>query len=170
VAALTRAEAEDRHQNGEDYVFAARLACGWLLLLRRDGTDRRDPARADHPDPPSPAVYADDVYVELQGARFRAQAEFCKDRDVEGMSYVTSLRISHRKTRGRKIWAWDFYRSDAEIIVKDNRGSEPFRKKEKVTEAEMNRFRYPTLGFCESEALVRTVLDLLRSKGYGELE
>jgi hypothetical protein len=161
VAALTRGEAEDRHRNGEHYGLAARLPGGLLLLLRRDGTDRRDP---------SPLSYAGDVYVELLGAHFRAQAEFWKDRDVEGMAYVRSLRISHRKTREREIWTWDFYRDDAEITIKDHRGSKLYREKKKVTEAETDQFKCLRPAFGEFDGLVRTVLGLLQSEGYGELE
>src|SRR4051812_41916083 len=69
-APLTRAEAEDRHRNGENYVAAMRLPGGWLLLIEQEGKDLRDPDRADHPHPRGPEVYAHGFFFKLFGARF----------------------------------------------------------------------------------------------------
>jgi hypothetical protein len=80
--------------------------------------------------------------------------------------------VSDLKT-GYRIWESSFDRPNAEMTIWDRRNADPFEnccRRRKVTEAEMNRFRCPMPGFGEFEALVRTVLDLLRSEGYGELE
>jgi hypothetical protein len=46
--ALTREEAEVRHDAGENYVLAARLPDGLLLLIRLSGWDRNDPWTFNH--------------------------------------------------------------------------------------------------------------------------
>jgi hypothetical protein len=168
VAPLTRAEAEDRHQNGEDYMLAARLPDGRLLLLAQQGRDRRDPARADLPHPPSPEVYAGGFYFHLHGAHFRATAHVDKYHEVDGMLEVSLVKIDDRIAQ-RTIWAWQFYRPDAEVTIRDHRGGEPVQRKN-VTDAEMDRFTFPKPAFGDLDAIVRFVLDTLRSQGYGELE
>jgi hypothetical protein len=169
VAALSRAEAEDRHQNGEDYVLAARLPGGRLLLLEREGTDRRDPDRADHPNPPSPAVYAGGFQLRLYGAHLLVTARSFRHLEVDGVADLSWVEIADRKTRG-DIWACRFERDDAEVTISDHRGGELSRKTKKVTDAEMNQFRCPTPAFGEFDALIRVVLGVLRSEGFGELE
>ena len=169
VVALTRAEAEDRHQNGENYALVARLPGGLLLLLRQNGKDRHDPSRAEYPDPP---YYAGGFLLKLYGEHFVAHANSFERPDVDGMVDVDSLSVSNRKT-GYDIWQLRLDREDAEVTIWDRRGAEPFQdtmRKRKVTEAEMNQFRCLMPGFGEFDALVHVVLGLLRSQGYGELE
>ena len=51
VEALTREEAEIRHQNMEDYVLAVRLPQGFLLVLQRGGRETTATIRATAPGP-----------------------------------------------------------------------------------------------------------------------
>jgi hypothetical protein len=169
VVALTHAEAEDRHRNGEEYVLAARLPGGQLLLLLQDGKDRHDPSRAEHPDP---HFHAGGFLLKLHGAHFIAQARSSGRPDVNGMVDVHSLRVFSRES-GWDIWVLRLDREDAEITIWDRRGGDPFQKTMRtrtVTDAEMNQFRCLMPGFGEFDAPVRFVLDVLRSEGYGELE
>jgi hypothetical protein len=168
VAPLTRAEAEDRHQNGENYALAARLSDGQLLLLAQQGTDRRDPGRADRSDPPGPEVYAGGFYFSLDGVHFRASAHVYKYHDVDGMLEVSSMEIDD-KIAQRTVWAWRFDDYDAEVTIRDRREGEQKQRKN-VTDAEMDRFRFPKPAFGDFDAIVRFVLGMLRSEGYGELE
>jgi hypothetical protein len=85
IAALSREQAEEAHQQGESYLLVARLSDNLLLLLEREGTDRDDPSRIEYPRP-SPADYAGDVVLTFEGAGFVGRAQFkglrC-GRDVE---------------------------------------------------------------------------------------
>jgi hypothetical protein len=168
VAPLTRAEAEDRHQNGEDYKLAMRLPNGWLLLLRQEGRDRRDPYRADDPRPPGPEVHAGGFYFALDGVHFSATAQVYKYHDIDGMLKVSSMQIDDLTAR-RTVWRWGFNHYHAEVTIRDHRGSEPEQRKN-VTDAEMEQFRFPRPAFGDFDAIVRFMLGLLRSQGYGELE
>ena len=168
VAPLTRAEAEDRHQNGEDYVLAMRLPGGRLLLFAQDGTDRRDPGRAEHPHPPDPAEYAGGFSLELRAAHLGVNARSFKHHDVDGMAELSWVEIADRKTGEKNIWSCHFDRDDAEVTIRDRRGGEPYRKK--VTDAEMEQFKCPKPAFGDFDVLIHIVLDVLRSQGYGELE
>jgi hypothetical protein len=169
VVALTRAEAEDRHQNGENYALAARLPGGLLLLLRQNGRDRHDPSRAKYPDPP---FYAGGFLLKLYGEHFVAHAHSFDRPDVDGMVDVGSLSVSNRES-GWRIWELRLDREDTEVTVWDRRGAELFQdvmRKRKVTDAEMNQFRCLMPGFGEFDALVRVALSVLRSEDFGELE
>jgi len=168
VAPLTRAEAEDRHQNGEDYMLATRLSDGRLLLLRQEGRDRRDPDRADRQDPPGPEVYAGGFYFGLHGVHFRASAHVWKYHDVDGMVEMSSMEI-YDKIGQRTVWDWRFYRPDAEVTIRDRRGGE-LEQRKNVTDAEVEQFRFPKPAFGDFDAIIRFVLGMLRSQGYGELE
>jgi hypothetical protein len=77
------------------------------------------------------------------------------------------VEIAVRKTR-KNTWVCHFDRDDAEVTIWDHRGGKPYRKK--VTDAEMDQFKCPKPAFGEFDALIRIVLDVLRSQGYGELE
>jgi hypothetical protein len=167
--ALTREEAEDRYQNGEDYLLAARLPGGQLLLLRQDGKDRHDPSRAEHPDP---HFHAGGFLLKLHGAQFIAQASSSGRPDADGMVNVDSLSVSKRETVW-SIWDLSLDRENAEVAIWDRRGADPFQKimrSRTVTDAEMNQFRCRMPGFGEFDAPVRFALDMLRREGYGELE
>jgi hypothetical protein len=168
VAPLTRAEAEDRHRNGEDYVLAMRLPGGRLLLLAQQGTDRRDPDRADRPHPPGPEVYTGGFGLILYGAHFRATANVREYHDVDGMFEVSSMEIDDRRIAHRAVWTWQFSRYDAEVTIQDRRGGEAEQTKD-LTDAEMDRFGFPKPAFGDFDTIVRFVLGMLRSQGYGEL-
>jgi hypothetical protein len=72
-------------------------------------------------------------------------------------------------TARRTVWRWGFDRYDAEVTIRDSRVSEPEQRK-KVTDAEMEQFRFPRPAFGDFDAIIRFMLGLLRSQGYGELE
>jgi hypothetical protein len=167
VAPLTRAEAEERHRHGENYVLAARLPDGRLLRVLQRGTDRRDPGRADRQDSPSPEDYAGGFYLWLEGAHFSASAHVYKYHEVEGMLEVSSMEVDDEIAQ-RTVWGWRFNDYDAEVTIRDHRGGEPEQRKN-VTDTEMEQFRFPRPAFGDFDAIVRLVLGLLRSQGYGEL-
>jgi hypothetical protein len=170
VAPLTRAEAEDRHRNGENYVLAARLPDGRLLRLLQWGRDRRDPDRADRQDPPGPEDYAGGFFLWLEGAHFCAEAHVYKYHEVEGMLEVSSMEVDEcREIKPRSIWTWQFGRYDAEVTIRDHRDGE-HKQRKNVTDAEMEQFIFPKPAFGDFDAIIRFVLGLLRSQGYGELE
>lgn len=168
VAPLTRTEAEDRHQNGEHYEVAMRLPNGWLLRLGQEGRDRRDPYRADRPHPAGPEVHAGGFRFGLDGVHVSASARVYKYHDVDGMLEVSSMEIDDRTAR-RTVWRWWFDQYKAEVTIRDHRGGEPEQRKN-VTDAEMEQFRFPRPAFGDFDAIIRFVLGLLRSQGYGELE
>jgi hypothetical protein len=104
----------------------------------------------------------------LDGVHFRASAHVYKYHDVDGMLEVSSMEIDD-KIAQRTVWAWRFDDYDAEVTIRDRREGEQKQRKN-VTDAEMDRFRFPKPAFGDFDAIVRFVLGMLRSEGYGELE
>lgn len=167
VAALTREQAEEAHQDGESYLFTTRLSDSLLLLLDRQGTDRDGPDRIEYPRP-NPADYAGHLVLTFEGSDFVARAEFNKDYDTDGMLKFTSVDIRERGTR-RSIWSWTAYRHSNEKSVRDYRSGEKVRTSESMTEADWDQLRIVRPSFGEFDGLVQMVQDLLRSEGYGEI-
>jgi hypothetical protein len=167
VAALSREQAEEAHQNGESYLLAKRLSGGLLLLLDRQGTDRGDPDRVAYPRP-NPADYAGNLVLTLESSHFVTRAEFNKDYEVDGMLKFSSVDIRELTNRG-SVWQWRAYRHSNEKSVRDYRNGAKVRADEPLTDADWDQLRIPRPNFGEFNALVQTLENLLRSEGYGEI-
>jgi hypothetical protein len=136
----------------------------------QQGTDRCDPRRADCQDPPGSEVYAGGFYLWLRAAHFLVTAHVYQYHEVDGMLEVNSMEIDDRRKIGPcSIWTWQFNRYDAEVSIRDRREGE-HKQRKNVTDAEMEQFIFPKPAFGDFDAIVRIVLGLLRSQGYGELE
>lgn len=167
VAPINREQAEERHQNGEDYLLVARLPDGLLLRLQRDGTDRDDPDRFQYPRPAS-ADYSGGLTLTLYGSQFVTRAEFDRNYDVDGMLRFTSVDI-RAVANGRPVWNWTADRHSDEQSVEDHRSGEKIQTEGALTAADWDRLTFPRPDFGQFEGLVETVGELLRSEGYGEL-
>ena len=163
VAALTREQAEERHRNGEGYVLAARLADGALLVIRWHGRDRLDPWRADGPNPDSRA-YASGFFLWWYGSDLMADAH-CHAR--EGMLELGSVGVDERATRTH-VWGCSLDSDKGFLSIWNYRGGERYQRRS-VTVAEIAQFRCPPPAFGEFDAIVRTMLTILRTAGYGDL-
>ena len=165
VAALTRGQAEERYRNSEDYVLAARLAGGSLLLIRWNGTDRLDPSRVDHPNPDS-GVYAGGFHLWWSGSDLVAKVMSFPNRD-DGMIEPGWVKIDERAT-WQRVWACYLDWDKSELTVVDHRGGETTETRI-LTSDEIAKYRISRPAFGQFDALVRTLQALLRSAGYGEL-
>ena len=156
IAALSRDDAEDRHRNGEEYLLAARLPNGLLVLLRHEGHDRLRPGHAG-------AFWL--FTLELHGLNFSALAY--SFREVDGSAEVSSVGVYASNPR-RRIWGWLFERQTAQVHIQDERAGESSYSK-KLTDGEMKQLRClkPTCG--EFDAPAQIVLGILRTAGYGEI-
>jgi hypothetical protein len=156
VAALSREEAEDRHRNGEEYLLAARLPNGLLLLLRHEGRDRLRPN-----DRGGFWVFT----LELHGLNFSALAYSL--RVVDGFAEVNMVYVFTRNPR-RQIWRWLLDRQTASVFINDCRADESSYSK-KLTDGETEQLRCPKPRFGEFDAPAQIVLGILRTGGYGEI-
>lgn len=164
VAALTRQQAEERYRIREDYVAAARLAGGSLLLIRWNGTDRLDPSRADHPNP-APGAYASGFYLWWYGSGLVAKVMSFLDRD-DGMIEPAWIDIDERATWER-VWYCHLYWDKSELTVVDHRGGKTSDTRI-LPRDEMAKYRFSRPAFGEFDGIVRTIQTLLRDSGYGE--
>jgi len=164
VAALTREQAEERYRNSEDYVLAARLPGGSLLLISWKGTDRLDPWRADHPNPDS-SVYAGGFHLWWYGSDLLAKVMSYKNHD-DGTIELSWVNIDERAT-WRRVWACYFDWDKSQLTVVDHRGGETHQKRI-LTSGEIAKYRFVRPAFGEFDGLVRTMQTLLRDAGYGE--
>jgi hypothetical protein len=167
VAPLSRDQAEERHQQGENYLLTTRMAEGLFLMLHRQGTDRRDPDRLDYPRA-RPIDYAGDLVLTLQALHVVIRVSFDKNYDVKGMVGFSSASVQELATR-QVIWRWDAYRYSDKKVICDNRGSKEVEMKEPMTEAAWDRLTIPRPSFAEFEGLVEMVSDIFRAEGYGEI-
>lgn len=166
VIALSREEAEERHRNGEDYVLATRLAGGLLVFLQLGGRDRREPGRAQDPNP-DPTVYRRGLRLGLHGVQFFAEASFYVHPDVEYLIEASLIGVDERATQ-RDVWSSHLDSDENTLEIWDHRG-DGSKQKKKVSGPDMERFQCPSPNFGEFEPVVHIVLSVLRSEGYGEL-
>ena len=164
VAALTREQAEERYRLSEDYVLAARLAGGSLLLIRWHGKDCLDPWRADHPNP-DPSVYAGGFHLWWYGSYLVAKVMSFQNHD-DGTIEPSWINIDERAT-WQRVWACYLDWDKSELTVVDHRGGEN-REARILPGDEIAKYRLLRPAFGEFDALVRTIQALLRSAGYGE--
>src|ERR1051325_4769361 len=106
VVPLSRQEAEERHRDVEDYVFATRLPNGLLVLLEWGGLDRNDPQRSGY----SMRSYPRGPKLRLHGAQVWVDAWI--NRDPNGMLQVVILTVY--ADASRLVWDWSFLRRDKE--------------------------------------------------------
>jgi len=165
VASLSREEAEERHQNSEDYVLAARLPGRLLLMLGRQGVDRSDPARIKSP-LPDPSKHVGGFLLEVHGRDFVAQALVFRDWDVDGVMWLSSVDVLQRSTR-RSLWAVSFDRRESTKAIWDYR--EDRYNERPLTDRERGQLWFTTPRFGDFGTLVGMVLSALRSEGYGEI-
>jgi hypothetical protein len=186
VAPLGRDQAEERHRNCEGYVLAARLADGLLVLLDWDGTDRNHPYRIERP---NFTPYVGHIILRLIGSQFMAQVYVGLSNDFEERRRLNSVGVIKRQT-GASVWNWAFYPREDRPYVSLPRSratpSEPRRPtmreareviyeygnvahEREVTSGEIEQLMFKPPSFGEFEELVQKVLNLLRSKGYGDI-
>jgi hypothetical protein len=164
IAALTRQEAADRHDNGEGYVLATRVRNKILLLLRFKGRDRLDPSHADHSHPP---LYAGEFLAELHGADCFAQAVSFRDYDTEDSVEVAWVDVTDRETK-RVVWACHLYKEERKLGIWDHRAGDSARKQD-LTQAELQQFSCTRPAFGDFNSVVRLLLDVLELYGFGTL-
>jgi hypothetical protein len=165
VVPLSRDEAEERHRNVEEYLLAARLSDGCLLLLAWGGLDRNNPGRKDGQ---LYDWYPRHPMLNLYGAHFRAEVMTRPDTAGDDRLSLGIVHVYERAT-WKMIWQWSFdSRKDETEFVRDGRQGEVFYRNE-LTDADIDRLSCPMPNFGEFDALVELVRALLRSRGYGEI-
>src|SRR5207253_3179858 len=103
VVPLSRDDAEERHRNVEDYLLAAHLSDGRLLLLEWNGLDHDNPDRKGYPIHGYPRY----PQLNLYGSHFRAEV-------MTGPDTVDNDRLSLRivqiyeRASWKMIWQWSF--------------------------------------------------------------
>jgi hypothetical protein len=162
---LTREDAEQRHNNLENYVLAVRLPEGGLFLIRRFGRDRNDPevlkSRPDYR--PSPHFI-----IELYGSSYSAQLLAWQDETNERFIEIWSIDIFERPTR-KSDWHYFASLKEDERTIHDSRTGEMIYSKTPLTSAERDLIQCPMPAFGEYTELAARVRSLLRTAGYGEL-
>lgn len=164
VVPLSRDEAEERHRNVEDYVLAAHLSDGLLLLLEWNGLDRDNPDRKK---------YWFDEYprhprLNLYGAHFRVEVMTRQDAPGDDRLSLRIIEVYERAT-WKTIWKWSFDADrNEEEWVRDYRGGKELYQN-KLTDADIDQLSFPMPGFGEFDVPVELVRALLRSRGYGEI-
>jgi hypothetical protein len=162
IVPLSREEAEERHRNVEDYLLAARLSDGLLLLLAWNGLDRDNPDRKDdrvHGYPRHPQL-------NLYGAHFRVEVMTWLDAPGDDRLSLSIVEVYERAT-WKMIWQWSF--GDERELVRDKRQGEQVLQQNELTDADIDQLAFAMPKFGEYDAPVEAVRALLRSRGYGEL-
>jgi hypothetical protein len=165
IVPLTREHAEERHRSREGYALAARLADGLLVLLKWDGTDRNHPHRLERPDQPP---YVSWLFLHILSPRFAVHVHVLLGNDFDGIKALKSVGIRNRSS-GKSAWDWTLY-----LDEREKEGNEVIHKckkvvdKRRVTGAEIEQLMFKLPSFGEFDDLVHMVLNVLRSKGYGE--
>jgi hypothetical protein len=142
------------------------LADGLLVLLKWDGMDRNHPRRLERPDRPP---YVSWFFLHIFSPRFVAHVHVLIGDDFEEMQVLKSVDVTERSS-GRSVWHWVLYLDEGgqegnEVIYK----CQKVVHKRRASGAEIERLMLKPPSFGEFSGLVRMVLDVLRSKGYGEI-
>jgi hypothetical protein len=164
IVPLSGDEAEERHRNVEDYILAARLSDGLLLLLEWNGLDRDNPDRKGY----RVHEYPRHPRLNLYGAHFRAEVMTFPDAAVDDRLSLSIVAVYERAT-WKMIWKWTFgSRRDAKESVRDMRQGETYNRNE-LADADMDQLSFAMPKFGAYDAPVARVRALLRSRGYGEI-
>ena len=165
VEALTREEAEIRHQNMEDYVLAVRLPEGFLLSLQRGatGNDRHDPRHGSR-------SLGLRIEVKLIGVRYLVSATFCQ-RKQKGVLELWSAEVMELPYQRYKT-AWRYFAGlnhDRIHVTDDPLGLDEKTSTRPPTDAEREFLTCEDPKFGEFDGIVTHVLALPRAAGFGEV-
>jgi hypothetical protein len=166
LVALTAAEAEERHREGETYVLAARLPDGLLLLVSpRSVYDRHDSE-------PSRDSVSYLIFLVSDSREVLACAKFDSSTRSVTMDDITVQERGGLATSGTPSlgWSWTYYRSDGQMRLKDGRGDDgTIHSKWPITPAELELRTIRDVRFGEYLMFAERLRSVLLSRGYGEL-
>jgi hypothetical protein len=161
LAPLTASEAEERHREGEDYVLVSRLADDLVLVL-----DRKAWWDRNQPNPDDAVRREPKIYLWLYSSSHLVLAQF--DQDVRGGApYFDSFEVRERASH-RNIWQCHLILRNHERSIHDHRSGKLVHTRVPLTSADIDLATCPMPAFGEFEDLVRRLLALLRSTGYGD--
>lgn len=159
VVPLSREQAEERHDNVDDYVLSARLPNRLLLLLAWewsifDKSPHVGRTRRKLPANPFLSIGGDDLVVRASFSGY----------SVEGMLLIHSLNVSESPVE-RSIWGWEFFFHNSVERVRDGRGRSERTDERRLTESEIGDLTVPVPAFGDFGPLVDIVLAKLRDSG-----
>jgi len=167
LAPLTLAEAEERHREEEDYVLAARLFDGFLMIVKRTtGGDRNDP-RPPYLNRPIRPKFA--VYVHTPAHTLHTDTSYSPHSDNPELLAVWGVTVRGRLNTRSEWYAFlDFQKG--EMAVHDSRKQGPTVSTRTATWPALRDVGVcPTPEFGEYADLYARIRSLLRMTGYGEL-
>jgi hypothetical protein len=164
LVVLSREEAEQRHRDCEEYVMAARLRDGLLLIIQFSGRDRNHPEvlqRAPTGSPSAPSR------IDLLGASHGLSVQ-ASDWKHPGFLDLRSIEVAERLRR-ESSWLCYITPEEDEKLIYDKRAGvrPPVRSSLTPTERELAMCPIPAFG--EYEDLVARCRVLLQAVGYGDV-
>jgi hypothetical protein len=165
LAALTREEAEERHRAREEYVMAARLADGSLLVIHLFEWDRNDPEAFDRVPGWSPPAL---LTVQLQGHSHVVRASTSTDRAHTGVLKIDFVHVEERRTC-RNRWQCFMDHKEGLQRVHDHRSGEMTFVRSALPPAARELAICPVPAFGEYAELIARVRALPEALGYGDI-
>jgi hypothetical protein len=104
----------------------------------------------------------------LYGSDHFARASFSDDLHDDASLHLRIVTVDERTTR-QLIWHCTIDPREGKKRIHDDRGGNSIYTKEALTGADRSLLTCPIPDFGEFDGLVRIVLALLRSEGYGEI-
>ena len=165
MVTLSRAEAEERHREREDYAMTVRLPDGLLLAINYDmGWDRAKPQ--SFPYLPGPSPFAS-YLIQLHGASHFAILRASERKDL-GVLEFSSIEAFERLGRG-SIWQCNVDIREGEKIIRDWRSGEKVYASTPLSPTERELGLCPMPAFGEYSVLAECVRTLLQDLGYGKI-
>jgi hypothetical protein len=165
LVALSREEAEERHRAREEYVMAARLADGFLLVVHLFEWDRNHPEAFNYvPEWSPPAL----LTIQLRGHSHVLRASTSTDRHHTGVLEIDFVYVDEPLT-GHNLWQCFMAHKEGVQRVHDHRSGEMTFAQSELPPAARKLAVCPMPAFGEYAELVARVRALPEALGYGDI-